>query len=83
MGDSGIFLYSFTLGFLSIKIYNLEIIKNVEIIFILMMVPGIDMLRLFIVRIYNKKSPFRLIIYISIILLNKFNYFKQFSFYFY
>lgn len=77
MGDSGIFLYSFTLGFLSIKIYNLDIIKNVEIIFILMMVPGIYMLRLFIVRIYNKKSPFRPDnLHIHHLLLNKFNYSK-------
>ena len=77
MGDSGIFLYSFTLGFLSIKIYNLEIINNVEIIFILMMVPGIDMFRLFVVRIYDKKSPFRPDnSHIHHLLLKKFNYFK-------
>lgn len=77
MGDNGIFLYSFTLGFLSIKVYNLQIIDNVEIIFILMMVPGIDMLRLFISRIYNKKSPFRPDnFHIHHILLKKFGYFK-------
>jgi len=59
MGDSGIYLYTFTLGFLAIKSYNLNIIRDVDTIFILMMVPGIDMLRMFIIRISKGKNPFR------------------------
>jgi len=59
MGDSGIYLYAFTLGFIVIKSYNLNIISDVDTIFILMMVPGIDMLRMFIIRIIKRKNPFR------------------------
>ena len=59
MGDSGIYLFSFILGYLIIKTYNYEILKNADSVFIIMMVPGIDMLRLFIIRILNKKNPFR------------------------
>ena len=59
MGDSGIYLYAFTLGFIAIKSYNANIIGDVDTIFILMMVPGIDMLRMFITRIINRKNPFR------------------------
>tara|TARA_B100001741_G_scaffold270834_1_gene238628 strand:+ start:1946 stop:2950 length:1005 start_codon:yes stop_codon:yes gene_type:complete len=59
MGDSGVYLYSFTLGFIAIKTYNLNIISDVDTIFILMMVPGIDMLRMFVIRIIKRKNPFR------------------------
>tara|TARA_B100000945_G_C19985940_1_gene414328 strand:+ start:106 stop:468 length:363 start_codon:yes stop_codon:yes gene_type:complete len=59
MGDSGIYLYAFTLGFIAIKNYNSNIIGDVDTIFILMMVPGVDMLRMFITRIINRKNPFR------------------------
>lgn len=75
MGDSGIFIYSFMISFLSIKFYNLEIVTNVEIIFILMMVPGIDMFRMFMFRILEKKSPFRPDnLHIHHLLLEKFGY---------
>ena len=39
--------------------YNIKIIDYSDQIFILMMVPGIDMFRLFIFRILKKKNPFR------------------------
>ena len=35
-----------------------EIFLPVESIFIALMLPGLDMLRVFSVRIYNKKNPF-------------------------
>ena len=77
MGDSGIYLYTFTLGFLAIKSYNLNIIRDVDTIFILMMVPGIDMLRMFIIRISKGKNPFRPDRqHIHHLLNNKFNYKK-------
>ena len=59
IGDSGIYLLSIIFGYLIIKNYNFNLISNSDFIFILMMVPGIDMLRLFINRLLNKKNPFR------------------------
>ena len=32
---------------------------SVEEIFLVLMIPGIDMLRLFVIRIINKKNPFK------------------------
>ena len=58
MGDSGIYLTSFIIGYILIKIYNFDNKLSADLIFILMMVPGIDMFRLFILRLYNKKNPF-------------------------
>jgi UDP-GlcNAc:undecaprenyl-phosphate GlcNAc-1-phosphate transferase len=57
MGNSGTFLISFLLGILFIYSYKIKII-SVEEIILLMFLPGIDMIRLFIIRILNKKSPF-------------------------
>tara|TARA_A100001037_G_scaffold306535_1_gene352441 strand:- start:4798 stop:5757 length:960 start_codon:yes stop_codon:yes gene_type:complete len=59
LGDSGSLLLGLFFGYFFIKFYNLELIKNVEEVFILMCVPGIDMFRLFCERIYNKKNPFK------------------------
>ena len=59
MGDSGVFLCSFVLAYFMVKNYNINIINYSDKIFILMMVPGIDMFRLFMFRILNKKNPFK------------------------
>ena len=59
MGDSGVFLCSFVLAYFIVRNYNMKIIDYADQIFILMMVPGIDMLRLFIFRILKKKNPFK------------------------
>ena len=75
MGDSGVFLCSFVLAYFMVKNYNLNIIDYSDKIFILMMVPGIDMFRLFIFRILNKKNPFKPDnSHIHHILLRKFTY---------
>ncbi len=58
MGDSGIYLLSFTVAFLVIKIYNSYDFFHTDLIFILMMVPGIDMFRLFLSRLLKKRNPF-------------------------
>ena len=58
MGDSGIYLLSFTVAFLIIKIYNSYNFIHTDLIFILMMVPGIDMFRLFLRRLLKKRNPF-------------------------
>ena len=58
LGDSGNYFLSTLLG--SLIILNNNAYKNflAEEIFILLMLPGIDMLRLFLTRIKNKKNPF-------------------------
>ena len=55
MGDSGIYLISFIMSYILIKIYNFDTKLSSDLIFILMMVPGIDMFRLFLLRLVNKK----------------------------
>ncbi len=75
MGDSGVYSISFIMGYIVIKIYNFENILTSDLIFILMMVPGIDMFRLFILRILNKKNPFAPDRnHIHHLLLNRFSY---------
>lgn len=58
LGDSGSLLLAYILGYIFIKYYNLGFIENIETIFIIMMIPGLDMLRLFITRIYSGKNAF-------------------------
>tara|TARA_B100000787_G_scaffold169836_1_gene162501 strand:+ start:2006 stop:2959 length:954 start_codon:yes stop_codon:yes gene_type:complete len=58
LGDSGSLLTAFILGYLFIKLYNLEQIDYADEIFIYMMIPGLDMIRLFFKRIFLRRSPF-------------------------
>ena len=51
------------MGIFFITFYNIELDFNtnkisLEKIFILFMIPGLDMFRLFLERIFNKKNPF-------------------------
>lgn len=58
LGDSGVYLLG---GFLSLSILDLHNINQkifAEEIFVIMMLPGLDMLRLFINRLLNNKNPF-------------------------
>jgi UDP-GlcNAc:undecaprenyl-phosphate GlcNAc-1-phosphate transferase len=61
MGDSGVYLISTILGICIMSAYNSKFsnIKTVEEIFLLLCIPGIDMFRLFITRLSNKKNPFK------------------------
>jgi len=59
LGNSGSYLASFIISHQIIYFYNSKIIKSIEEIFILLMIPGIDMLRVFLHRLYNKKNPFK------------------------
>ncbi len=62
LGNNGSYLISFFMSVLFIKFYNqnLGIMKfEADRIFLILMIPGIDMLRLFIVRIMNKNNPFK------------------------
>jgi UDP-GlcNAc:undecaprenyl-phosphate/decaprenyl-phosphate GlcNAc-1-phosphate transferase len=58
LGDSGNYYISTFVGSILIKENNILTNYIVEEIFIIFMLPGIDMFRLFIVRIYKKKNPF-------------------------
>ena len=61
LGDSGSLLLGSLIGFLIINNYNNEIIFSkfpVENIFIVLMIPGVDMLRVFILRLFKNKNPF-------------------------
>lgn len=59
LGDSGAFLGSFIIIYLILNIYSKDnSIFKCEQIFFLLILPGIDMLRVFIYRILNKKNPF-------------------------
>ena len=57
LGDGGTYLISFLLGAIFIKFYNYASV-SVDTIVLLMIIPGIDMFRLFFIRIYNGRSPF-------------------------
>ena len=77
LGDNGTYLISFVFSYLFIKSYNEELIAFSDDIFICMMIPGIDMLRLFIERLLNKKNPFKPDRkHLHHILLNNFGYNK-------
>ena len=58
LGNSGSLLFGFLISFFLIKFHNYEYIKSDEI-FLLMMIPGLDMLRLFFLRLLKKKNPFK------------------------
>ena len=59
-GDSGSLLIGFVIAFIIINQYNINP-KQIpcETIFLVMCLPGIDMFRLFLVRLINKKNPFK------------------------
>ena len=59
MGDNGSLSLAFFFSYLFINNYNLGNFNGVEQIFIYMAIPGIDMFRLFIVRLIYKKNPFK------------------------
>lgn len=57
LGDSGSYLISFFLSCLIIKNYNFNNFK-IEEIFLLMILPGVDLIRVFFNRILIRKNPF-------------------------
>lgn len=62
LGNNGTYIYSSIIAALIILIYKdisqtLNIL-SVELIFFILIIPGLDMIRLFLVRIYNEKNPF-------------------------
>lgn len=76
LGDSGSLLISFIIGYLFIKLYNFEYINFTDEVVIYMLIPGIDLIRVFFKRIKMKKSPLdpdR--IHLHHLLLARFSYF--------
>ena len=59
LGDSGVYVGSFIIINKIFILYESSLIFKVEQIFILLMIPGIDMFRVFLVRLMNKQSPFK------------------------
>ena len=57
LGDSGSLLISFIIGYIFIKLYNFQKINFADEVVIYMLVPGIDLIRLFFKRILIKKNP--------------------------
>ena len=57
-GDNGSYVIGFLFSYLFIKSYNYEVIDYADQIFLIMILPGVDMFRLFIIRIFSKKNPF-------------------------
>jgi UDP-GlcNAc:undecaprenyl-phosphate GlcNAc-1-phosphate transferase len=57
LGDSGTLLISFIISCIFILLYNLKKITYADDIAIFMLIPGLDLIRLFITRIINKKNP--------------------------
>jgi UDP-GlcNAc:undecaprenyl-phosphate GlcNAc-1-phosphate transferase len=58
MGDSGTLFLGCFISLLVIKNYQVSYFFSIDEIFLLMMLPGLDMFRLFVQRLYNKKNPF-------------------------
>ena len=58
LGDGGIYLLAYLISYIIILNYNLKNNIKIEEIFILMLIPGLDMFRLFILRLYQNRSPF-------------------------
>ena len=60
LGDSGTHVMAFIISYIIIKQYNFEFFSiSAEEIFILMMIPGLDMFRLFIQRLSKLNNPFK------------------------
>ena len=77
LGDSGTLLISFILSVIFIKLFNKELITYSDEILIYMLIPGIDMIRLFFERIKKKRNPFSYDrLHFHHLLLEKYDYLK-------
>ena len=74
LGNNGSYLLGFVLSYFIININNVKIISAEEI-FLAMIIPGLDMLRLYVQRIGYKKNPFKADLnHLHHIILKKFSY---------
>lgn len=58
-GDGGIYFGALIISYILIKLNKILPTFTPEAIFIILILPGIDMLRLFILRIYKRRNPFK------------------------
>ena len=58
LGNSGSLMLPYIISYLLIKEYNINFSIKVEEIIVLMIIPFLDLLRLFFTRIINQKNPF-------------------------
>ncbi len=58
LGDSGSYLLAFIFSYFFIKFYNQPKIIGADHVVLFMLIPGLDLMRLFITRIYNGRLPF-------------------------
>ena len=58
LGDSGTILLGFLISYFFIKSYNMGSTLTSDEIFLIMMIPGFELLRLALQRLYNKRHPF-------------------------
>ncbi len=59
LGDTGVTLLAILISFVVINNYNVNKNLYCEEIFLIMMLPGIDMLRVYLVRLVRRKDPFK------------------------
>jgi len=59
MGDSGTIFISIIISTIVIYNYNANKIIYADEIFLLMIIPGLEIIRLFIIRLIKRKSPFK------------------------
>jgi UDP-GlcNAc:undecaprenyl-phosphate GlcNAc-1-phosphate transferase len=59
LGDNGTLILSFVFSFLFIDFHNNKRLLFADEIFLIMLIPGLDMLRLFITRIIKGYNPFQ------------------------
>ena len=79
LGDSGTYIIGILISWTIIKNYNLKSAFYCEEIFLIMAVPGLDMFRLFCIRIMNGKNPFKADKkHLHHLLLKKYSYLKTF-----
>lgn len=58
MGDAGTYSIAFFFSYILIKSFNNSLLNEIEIILILL-IPGLELIRVFFIRLINKKNPFR------------------------
>jgi UDP-GlcNAc:undecaprenyl-phosphate GlcNAc-1-phosphate transferase len=86
LGNSGSLFISSFIGLLTIYLYNSNLntknLISVEKVILIFLIPGLDMLRLFILRISNKKSPFLGDLdHFHHLLISNFNLYKAIAYY--
>lgn len=59
LGDNGSLILSFVICYVIIKPYNKEIVFYADQVCLFLLLPVIDLLRLFITRVFNGKNPFK------------------------